>query len=145
VASECGETDEQFATGIVLDVELATGRCRYANAGHPSGLLFGRQGVEELAPTGPLMCALPGSWRTATVDLEPEAIVVLITDGVSEARLPDGSEFGTDRIAEVVQRSAPEATPDDVAEAVMSAMRDACVSPLRDDATVVVLRLSRGA
>jgi serine phosphatase RsbU (regulator of sigma subunit) len=145
VAAECGEREEQFATGIVLEIDPVTRCCRYANAGHPSGLLFRRDRVEELAPTGPLMGALPGSsWRTESVVLEPGDLVVLVTDGVLEARLPDGAEFGSERVAEAVRRAAPQASPDDVAEAVMSAVRDACVAPLRDDATVTVVRLDAG-
>jgi serine phosphatase RsbU (regulator of sigma subunit)/CHASE3 domain sensor protein len=137
-AGECAGTDEQFATGIV--VEIDGGRCRYANAGHPSGLLFRDGRVEELPATGPLMCVLPGSWRTDEIDVAPGDLLVLVTDGVTEARLPDGSEFGTDGVVDVVR--GQDRSPDDVAESIVSAVRERCRMPLKDDATVVVIRIS---
>ncbi len=140
-AAECGGTEEQFATGIVVELDPASGVCRYANAGHPSGLLFGEDGVEELAPTGPLLCSLPGTWRTATIPVHPGDLIVLTTDGVVEARLPDGSEFGTEGIVEVVGRHGRDVPPDDVAESLVSALRERCRLPLVDDATVVVVRV----
>jgi serine phosphatase RsbU (regulator of sigma subunit) len=66
---------------------------------------------------------------------------VLTTDGVVDARLPDGSELGTEGIVEVVRRFGRDAPPDDVAEALVSALRERCRLPLVDDATVVVVRV----
>jgi len=140
-ADECGETDEQFATAIVVDLDLATGLLRYANAGHPEGLVVRAGGIERLPPTGPLMCALPGSWGTGQLAVTEGDLLVLITDGVVEARLPDGSELGMDRVIEVVAEQGQRAEPDVVAEAVISAVREAAVLPLRDDATVVAVRV----
>ncbi|HVX23002.1 MAG TPA: SpoIIE family protein phosphatase [Acidimicrobiales bacterium] len=138
-ADECAGTDEQFATGIV--VEVGQGVCRYANAGHPSGLLFSAAGVRHLGPTGPLLCAFPGAWRTEQLPATAGDLVVLVTDGVTEARLPDGREFGLDGVIDVVGRLGHHAPPDQVAEAVVSAVRDRCRKPLKDDVTVVAIRV----
>lgn len=143
VAGECGDTDEQFATGIVVELDGTSGLCRYANAGHPSGLLFRASGVEELTATGPLMCVLPGAWSTAAVAVSSGDLLVLTTDGVIEARLPDGSEFGMAGIVEVVNQHGRSGSPDDVAESLVSAVRDRCRLPLKDDVTVVVVRVGQ--
>ncbi len=140
-AGECAAGDEQFATAIVVELDRSSGVCRYANAGHPSGLVFRETGVEELAGTGPLICVLPGSWRTSEVPVSEGDLLVLFTDGVTEARLPDGSEFGVEGIIEVVRALRPSESPDDVAESLLSALRDRCRLPLKDDATVVVVRV----
>ena len=38
VSTQLGTTEEQYATGLVITMELSTGRCRWANAGHPAAL-----------------------------------------------------------------------------------------------------------
>lgn len=139
-AAECGETEEQFATGIVVEIDPSGRRCRYANAGHPSGLLFREGRIEAvLGTTGPIMCALPGSWRTEEMAIEPDDLLVLVTDGVLEARRPDGSAFGIEGVAEAVRRQLPGADPETVVEGIVSALRGQCRFPLKDDATVAVL------
>jgi sigma-B regulation protein RsbU (phosphoserine phosphatase) len=141
VAQECGETDEQFATGIVLELDLPAGVCRYANAGHPPGLLFHEGEVRELSVTGPLLGALPGSWRTDEVSVSQGDVIVLTTDGVTEARRPDGSEFGIDGLIEVVRGHRGDDGPDALAETLISAVRETCAMPLKDDATIVVVQV----
>jgi len=143
VAEECGETGEQFATGIVVEIDETGRRCRYANAGHPPGLLFRGDSVTELSTTGPLLCALPGSWRTASVEVRPGDVIVLSTDGVTEARRPDGSEFGLDGLIEAVRGHRGNGDADSLAEALVSALRESCTLPLKDDATIVVVHVGR--
>jgi len=140
-AGECAATDEQFATAIVVSLDRSSGMCRYANAGHPSGLVFRETGVEELSGTGPLICVFPGSWTTSELPVSEGDLLVLFTDGVTEARLPDGSEFGVEGIIEVVRARRRSESPDGVAESLLSALRDRCRLPLKDDATVVVIKV----
>jgi sigma-B regulation protein RsbU (phosphoserine phosphatase) len=145
LADQLDDLDDQCATAFVLELDPLDGRCRYANAGHPPALLFRRGGVEELGRTGPLICGLRGrSWETRAVDAGDGDLLVAVTDGLLEARLPDGDEFGIDRIRDLVGGLDPDATPDEVAEALVDAVRLACVTPLRDDATVVVVRFELG-
>ncbi len=146
VVDQLPELDDQCVSAIVLDLDLAGGRCRFANAGHPSGLLFGRHGIRTLDRTGPLICGLPGrTWATREVAVDDGDLVVLVTDGLIEARLPDGSEFGVDRIRRIVEDLGRSASPATIAEGLVAAVREACVTPLRDDATVVVARLDLAA
>ena len=141
VADQLADLDEQCVTAILLDLDLASGRCRYANAGHPSGLLFGQDRIETLGRTGPLICGIRGrAWETREVHAGDGDLLVLVTDGLLEARLPDGTEFGLDRIRDLVTAMGRSAPPDSVAEGLVEAVREACVTPLRDDATVVVVR-----
>jgi serine phosphatase RsbU (regulator of sigma subunit) len=141
VADQLADLDEQCVTAMLLDLDLASGRCRYANAGHPSGLLFRHDRIEPLGRTGPLICGIRGrSWETREVHAGDGDLLVLVTDGLLEARLPDGTEFGLDRIRDLVTAMGRSASPDSVAEGLVEAVREACVTPLRDDATVVVVR-----
>lgn len=145
VSDQLADIGDQCATAIVLDVDFETGRCRYANAGHPSGLLFRHDRVDVLPRTGPLICGLDGTWETNEIQTDHGDLLVLVTDGLIEARTPDGSEFGLDRLMELVDRSGRSATPDEIAEGLVSAVREACITPLRDDATVVVVRFDSSA
>jgi serine phosphatase RsbU (regulator of sigma subunit)/CHASE3 domain sensor protein len=146
VATECGETEEQFATGLVVEIDLATGRCRFANAGHPAGMLFRRGALERsLGTTGPIMCALPGSWTTAEVSVEGGDLLVLLTDGVLEARRrADDAEFGVEGVRAAVEGLGPAPTPEAAVEAIVTSLGDQCTFPLKDDATVVVLGPTTG-
>jgi len=145
VADQLADLDEQCVTAFVLEFDPRTGRCRYANAGHPGGLLFRDDRIESLDRTGPLLCGLRGrSWETRQIQARDGDVLVLVTDGLIEARLPDGSEFGLDRIRDIVLGLGRSAAPDDIAEGLVVAVRGACTTPLRDDATVVVVNFEPG-
>ncbi|HYL34739.1 MAG TPA: SpoIIE family protein phosphatase [Bryobacteraceae bacterium] len=84
----------------VLDPK--TGLLTYVNAGHNPPLLVHRTGqVEKLEGTGVILGILPGAkYEQRTCTLEPGDVVVLFSDGVTEACTPDtDEEFGEDRLA----------------------------------------------
>ncbi len=75
-----------------------------------------------------------------TVPFEPGSTLVFFTDGLVEARSPDGAEFGTERIAEVVGKHA-DCTADEVNRALLDAMEGFCAgASLGDDLTLLTLR-----
>ena len=82
----------------VLDHE--SGTVRFANAGHVPGLIVRVTGaVEELGSTGPPLGLIEGSqYRNEEAALEVGDLLVLITDGFTEAESADGEEFGLDRL-----------------------------------------------
>jgi sigma-B regulation protein RsbU (phosphoserine phosphatase) len=83
---------ERFVTLIAAVVSLEERRIDYVNAGHPAGLLFaGDGGVTSLSSSGPLVSpALPGcTWEQRCVPFEAGGLLVLYTDGVSEALAGD--------------------------------------------------------
>ena len=159
MAGQLNQGPEQFATGIVMAIDTDTGMCQYVNAGHPSGLVVRADGTEALDPTGPIVGADGGTWRTGEIQLHDEDLVVLFTDGMLDARLPDGSFFPEQTLLALAQASrrrdeassngrpsptplAPDPLPaaQAVADALVDAVHDACGTSLRDDATVVVVR-----
>jgi phosphoserine phosphatase RsbU/P len=84
----------------VLDPK--TGVLTYVNAGHNPPLLVHRTGdVEKLEGTGVILGILPvAKYEQRTCTLEPGDVVVLFSDGVTEACTPDtDEEFGEDRLA----------------------------------------------
>ena len=138
LASHLGDTDELFLTGLIVEVSASTGEIRYASAGHPPMLLAGLRGVTELHPTGPMLGPLPGRWDTATAQLERGGILMAYSDGLVEARDEQGTQFGHQRLADVVAEHQL-AGVDRVADAAVEAVETFAVEVGRDDITVCTL------
>jgi CHASE3 domain sensor protein len=142
VSRELGDTEEWFATCVLIEVDTSNGRCLYANAGHPPPLLFGPDGVEELDVTGPLLGPLPRQrWATGQASLDADHLLVVFTDGIVEARDESGDEFGDERLVDSL-RSARAMKPDALTEHVMDCVHTFGSERLADDATLAVISFS---
>ncbi len=100
-----GNETGMFVTVFFAYYHLPTGRLTYSNGGHNPALLFGPNGVwRELAPKhGPALGVRPALKYKEDVDtLEPSQILVLYTDGVTEASSPKDELFGVERFAKLV-------------------------------------------
>jgi serine phosphatase RsbU (regulator of sigma subunit) len=100
-----GNDTGMFVTAFLAYYHLPTGRLTYSNGGHNPALLFGPNGVwRELAHKhGPALGVRPGLTYKEDVDtLEPGQIIVLYTDGVTEASSPQDELFGVDRFTKLV-------------------------------------------
>ncbi|MDH6589769.1 serine phosphatase RsbU (regulator of sigma subunit) [Streptomyces sp. SAI-133] len=137
----------QFCTGILAQLDLASGVLRWYNCGHPAPLLIRDQRLIEGAlerdadpPLG-LPSLLGDRSRTIhEVTLRPGDRVLLYTDGVTEARTHDGELFGLQRFADYVIRAtaAGELAPESLRRLIHSIL-DAETSRLRDDATIMLV------
>ncbi len=76
------------------------GRLDYVNAGHPPALwIRGPRHVAALARTGSLLGILPRpQFTTAAVQLRPNDLLMLYTDGITEAENERGEAFGVRRL-----------------------------------------------
>ena len=100
-----GNDTGMFVTAFFAYYHLPTGRLTYSNGGHNPALFFGPNGVcRKLAHKhGPALGVMPGLTYKEDVDtLEPRQILVLYTDGVTEACSPDDELFGVDRFNKLV-------------------------------------------
>lgn len=140
VAANLGETGEMFLTAVVVEVNPALRRCRYANAGHPPLLLATPEGVTELSPTGPLLGPLSRGWATEEVELDRGSVLVVYTDGLIEARDAPGREFGSERLISIVSHHRAQG-PERLADACVDAVRATANGRLADDCTIVALAL----
>ncbi len=140
----------KFITMLLADLEPASGRLAYLNAGHNPGLLLRRAGdgagpPEQLGASGLPIGVLPGSrFLARSIDLEPGDLVCIYSDGITEAESPDEEEFGTGRLQAVLH----EHRDDDLA-AVLTAIQEATGRftaglPQGDDQTLVLLRRRLG-
>jgi sigma-B regulation protein RsbU (phosphoserine phosphatase) len=117
------------------------GAMELVNAGHPPAVLRTARGVETLGGTGlPVGLFGGGDYTTIGRQLAKGDVLVLYTDGVSEARDPEQREFGAERVAAAVDR-ARGASAAEVVETVLvelDAFRGR--GPLADDVTVMAVR-----
>ena len=133
---------EKYATALVADLEPSSGVVHFCNAGHNPGLLVRADGeVEHLSTSGPPIGLMPGLTFTGKyVEMRPGDVLVLYTDGITEAEDPDDEEFGVERLADVC-RANRETDPDALAAAVGRRLDDfARGVPFADDRTLVVLQ-----
>lgn len=136
-----------FATGVLGRIEVGSGVLTWTNAGHPLPLLIrGGQVVRELdCPPTPPWGIVGGEPTLATEQLEPGDSVFLYTDGVIEARTPEGDEFGLERMIDFVGRYCSEQLSlDVVVHQLVARVRDHQSADLTDDATVVLVRWDGG-
>lgn len=133
----------QFATFLYAVLELDTRRLRWTSAGHPGPVHVSSRGVRAFDEVGgiPIGIEPAAAYPEDEIALEPGDLVLLYTDGVSEARSPQGEPFGLERIRE----SLAEARRDGVRSAVEALRRRLeafCAgAPRHDDATLVGLGL----
>jgi len=133
------ERAEEFISLCVIVFDTEAGTLRYASAGHPAAWLWHERDVRPLRSTGPLLMLDPaGEFHSREIPLDVGDLVVLYTDGLSEAR--DGDHlFGEERIANTLRRD-PGADPGVLAKALLEAARDFASSPLSDDIAILALR-----
>jgi serine phosphatase RsbU (regulator of sigma subunit) len=138
---------EHFMGLLCARVDAGSGAVRFANAGLTPPLLRRRNGRhEELTDGGPLLGVQAGArYPLASTELEPGDVLVVYTDGLSEAARA-GEPFGDEQLWQVLDRHAHRRAAD-LLEELMTAVRAWADGPM-DDLTIVVLKQlarSRGA
>ncbi len=96
--------DEDFATMIVVTVEFADDRLRYASAGHELGYLIPPNGEPAvLSATGPVLGVVPGiKWEEEEIATRTGDRLVLLTDGLPETTSPSGEMYGRKRLEDLM-------------------------------------------
>jgi len=136
-------SDLSFATGIIGRLATGSGQLEWSCAGHPRPLLLrGRKVVAELSCEPALPFGLGDSPPDpSTEELQPEDAVLFYTDGVIEARTPDGELFGLDRLADLLEREAASGQPaEEMLRRLVRAVLDHQADGLRDDATLLLMQ-----
>jgi sigma-B regulation protein RsbU (phosphoserine phosphatase) len=132
---------EHFATLFFACYEEGSRRLRYVNCGHLPPLLLRADGTSaRLGPTAPglgLLQAWDGVERQAA--LAPGDLLLLFTDGVSEAENAAGEEFGEARLLEALRAGAGLPAPALLAS-ILEALEAFAGSGLQDDVTLLVAR-----
>jgi sigma-B regulation protein RsbU (phosphoserine phosphatase) len=98
----------QYVTAFYAILELSSGKLVYCNAGHCPPFLFKADqdgGPEQLIRTGvPLGIFDDQTWNRAAEQLDPGDVLVLYSDGVTEAQNVAYRLFGEERLIDSVER-----------------------------------------
>ncbi|WP_373068423.1 PP2C family protein-serine/threonine phosphatase [Gemmatimonas sp.] len=131
-----------FATLFVGALDPATGTIAYVNGGHEPPRVVRANGTVRtmLPPTGPAVGMLPEIPFTAgTIVLAPGETLLVLTDGITESRAPNGLLFGDDATDALL--TAPAATVDVLLDRMLDAVHaHAAGEPAADDVTLLAVR-----
>jgi CHASE3 domain sensor protein len=125
--------------GIVDDSDLSL---TYASAGHGSVFMRSGSTVSVLPATGPVI-GLGGAqtFASARVQLGIGDVVVLATDGLTEARDQAGIMLGDEQVLRWIERG--DADPQVLADEIVSGVRRYAGGRIADDLALLVLRVQR--
>jgi len=133
---------DKFVTLFYGILDPVGHRLSYCNAGHEPGLLLGSgEEARRLSAGGVILGIMEEfPFEVESVPLEPGAVVVIYSDGISEATDPAGVQFGTGRI-EALLREHRHASAEEVRTAILAAVHSHCAGvPAADDMTLLVCR-----
>lgn len=133
----------KYITLLVGDLDLASRRLGYLNAGHNPGVALGRSGeVRQLGATGlPIGLLAVAKYQRGEVTLSPGDLVCFYSDGITEASDLKGEELGLDRLVDLLRQHRERPLEEIVREIEQAATRFAQGQPQGDDQTVVLLRV----
>ena len=121
--------------------EPDAGRLSYANGGHNPPLVFERDRPARLLEEHGMVLGIREAvtYQTRSLSMPPGALLLLYTDGVTEAMDSDGQFFGIQRLENLVL-GLPEWQAQHVADTIADRVSAFCAEPdLSDDLTAVVI------
>jgi sigma-B regulation protein RsbU (phosphoserine phosphatase) len=132
--------ESRFAT-VLYGVLSSDGRVTYCNGGHNPPLVVGGRGVRRLSSGGLILGAFKdAAFEEETVQLDAGDVVVVFSDGVTEALNADGVEFGEQRLLSSIMTHR-DSTASILLERILAAVHEFCASAEQsDDLTLLVLR-----
>ncbi|WFE40912.1 PP2C family protein-serine/threonine phosphatase [Micromonospora sp. WMMD998] len=129
-------------TAVLAELDQRSGVLRVISAGHPSGIVLRDGRVAKVLPTPTALPVTLGDRRPPVVveePLEPGDHVLLYTDGIIEARTPDGEAFGMERLVQFTTKAFADHLPlPETARRLVHAILEHQDDCLQDDATVLL-------
>jgi sigma-B regulation protein RsbU (phosphoserine phosphatase) len=99
---------DHFATLSFLRYDENERQLTYSNAAHPPMLLY-RSSEEQIieidTPGLPIGVEQKERYQQRTLNLEPNDIVILFTDGIPESRSEDGREYSLETLKDLIRRN----------------------------------------
>jgi serine phosphatase RsbU (regulator of sigma subunit) len=133
--------EDSYATLFYADYDDANHCLRYANCGHNPPLLLRANGdIERLEPTATVL-GLFTQWgcEVKKVSLGPGDVLVIYTDGVTEAPNEAGEEFGESRLMNIV-RAHPKIPVKEILSMILNEVQRFSGASQADDLTLVIAR-----
>jgi serine phosphatase RsbU (regulator of sigma subunit) len=134
---------DRYVTLLLADIDARSHSLRYVNCGHNPALLFQAK-TRDVIPMNS-SCFPIGMFDSLTcainrADLTAGDILVLYTDGITEAENPQGEEFGMERLSDLLRRGymlSADELMNHILESVTDFSRDI---GFNDDATILIVK-----
>jgi phosphoserine phosphatase RsbU/P len=132
----------RFITFFFCVLDPAAGLLRFANAGHNPPIVMRASGeAQMLEGGGPVLGILSiAPYQEMSVELGPGDLLVLYSDGVTEANNPNYDEFGEDKLIEVLRKHRMERSEIIVEEVTRALAEFTSGAAQADDITLVVAK-----
>jgi sigma-B regulation protein RsbU (phosphoserine phosphatase) len=138
---------ETFVTFFIGAFDASTKTLTFSNAGHQPPLVLYKnkskiESVEMLRPTGAAIGLVEeAEFAEKTIKLHQEDLLVMYTDGVTEAVNPQNQEFGRERLIKLSQQ-ANNAPVKEVIQKIRQGLEEfSGGKPLTDDTTIVICKI----
>ncbi|KUG25155.1 serine phosphatase rsbu, regulator of sigma subunit [hydrocarbon metagenome] len=137
--------DDKFASLFYCEISTdKKGLCLYANAGHNPPIFYDKSKDELilLHPTGPLIGPAPHSaYDTDSFNFSPGDILVIFTDGITEAANEKFEFYDESRLEELIRKNVSK-TPKEIALSIIESVSKFSTSDSKyqDDKTIVVIK-----
>jgi sigma-B regulation protein RsbU (phosphoserine phosphatase) len=133
-------SSDRFITFFYAQLDGATRRLRYVNAGHNAPIVFHRDGSHHRLDQGGGVLGIfqMQSYALGTQDLAPGDRLILFTDGVTEASNSEEVEYGEARLLSLLNENRSLGAVE-LQKKILSAAGEFCNSNWHDDATLIVI------
>jgi phosphoserine phosphatase RsbU/P len=130
----------KFATFFYAEWQPRNRRLTYVNAGHNAPLLLGNQTPRCLDRGGMPLGMFPNTdYQNGEITLKTGELLVLYSDGVTEAANRQKEEFGEARLESLVSNHCQKPLPE-IQRIVLTAVQEWAANQLEDDLTLVLVR-----
>jgi phosphoserine phosphatase RsbU/P len=137
----CESTLSPYYATLVGGRAGAGGSVELSNAGHCPALLVRGSTVERLEPSGvPLGLCMDGEYHAEKLTLDPGDVLLMYTDGLSEARNAGDEEYGEERVIETIRNRGNLSARAVVEGCLENLTNFSGGAALADDLTVMAIR-----
>ena len=133
----------RYATLFYSELEYNSGQLRYLNAGHNPAFLIRADSVEKLGASSlPVGMMESTNYAEGSLQLQPGDVLLIYSDGLSEATNSRGEEFGVKRIEAMLPalRATTPPTPEAIGNKILKEV-DRFLGDARptDDLSLVII------
>jgi len=136
-------TSYMFVTLYYAILNIVTGEYQFSNAGHNLPFRITAGGRADVLPATPgVVLGIDENhpYRTETVQLDPGDIILLFTDGITEAFNEEKQMFGDERLASCLRKNGQSGPKEIIRQVVDEVTRHAGEEPQSDDLTMLAAR-----
>ena len=139
-------TDSSYATLFFAAYDDRSRRLRYANCGHQTAFVLRKEGILERLDSTCTVLGLFREWECSVQELRlsPGDVLVLYTDGVTEAFNEADEDYGEQRLIDALERHRHR-NPREIVTAIVEDVRSFSPREQRDDITLIVAKCRKGA